>query len=79
MEVWLGDQVGSLTAWVNFWPFFIVIVDKCLAPRGAQATSRGVQALYDEVVDEVHITCVHTYISMYQLFVCMHMCVHTHI
>ena len=53
VEVWLGNKIGSLIAWVDFWPFFILIVDNCLAPRGAQATNRGVQVLYDEVVNEV--------------------------
>ena len=53
--MWLGDNMGSLVAWISFWPFFIVTVEKCLGPRGAQATSRAVQALYDEVVDEVII------------------------
>ena len=55
VEAWLGDQMGSLAAWVSFWPFFILTVEKCLAPRGAQATSRAVQALYEEIVDEVII------------------------
>ena len=53
VEMWLGEQCGSLAAWMSFWPFLIVIVEKCLAPRGAQATSRAVQSLYEEIVDEV--------------------------
>ena len=53
VEVWLGEQCGSLAAWISFWPFLIIIVEKCLSPRGAQATSRAVQSLYEEVVDEV--------------------------
>lgn len=55
VEAWLGEHIGNLAAWVSFWPFFIVMVEKCLGPRGAQATSRAVQALYDEIVDEVII------------------------
>ena len=53
VEGWLGEHVGSLAAWISFWPFFIAIVEKCLGPRGLQATSRAVQALYDEIADEV--------------------------
>ena len=53
VEMWLGEQCGSLAAWMSFWPFLIVIVEKCLGPRGAQATSRAVQSLYEEIVDEV--------------------------
>ena len=58
LETWLGDQMGNLAAWVSFWPFFIVLVEKCLGPRGAQATSRAVQALYDEIVEEVIISII---------------------
>ena len=54
VEAWLGDHMGNLAAWISFWPFFIVTVQKCLGPRGAQATSRAVQALHEEIVDEVN-------------------------
>ena len=53
VKAWLGDHMGSLEAWISFWTFFMVTVEKCLAPRVTQATSRAVQALYDEIVDEV--------------------------
>ena len=62
VEMWLGEHSGSLATWMSFWPFLIVIVEKCLGPRGSQATSRAVQSLYEEIVDEViiHLYCICT-------------------
>ena len=51
IEAWLGNHEGN---WISFWPFFTVIVEKCLLTRTSQ-TSRAVQALYTEIVDEVRI------------------------
>ena len=66
VEVWLNDHTGSSSASISFWPFFIVAVDKCLAPRGVQATNKAVHALYEEIVDEVmllvwYIVCRYDY------------------
>ena len=58
--VWLGNQTGSSAPWINFWPFFTVTVEKCLATRGAQITSTAVKALYDEIADEVKLSCEHS-------------------
>ena len=53
VEGWLKDHMGSQSARISFWQFFVITVEKCLGPRGSQATSRAVQALYDEIVDKV--------------------------
>ena len=50
--VWLADQTGSSTL-ISFWPCFTVIVEKCLATKGAQIIGTAVKALYDEIADEV--------------------------
>jgi len=50
---WFLDYVNDRSSWIDFWTFFAVAVEKCLAPRGGQASVKAIQQLYEEVVDEV--------------------------
>ena len=50
--IWLANQMGS-SVLISFWPYFTVIVEKCLATSGAKIISTAVKALHDEIVDEV--------------------------
>ena len=51
---WLNDQMTNLTAWIDFWPFLKLTVENCFVPRATLVTTRTIQALYDQICDEVH-------------------------
>ena len=56
VETWFTDETGRSTDWVEFWSFLTLTVDKCLESRGtAEAASRGVQWLYNEIYKEVMV------------------------
>ena len=61
VEAWLSNQTEN---WISFWQFFTVAVQKCLSTRTAQVVSRAVKALYIEIVDEVNILMLFTYLCV---------------
>ena len=52
IEGLLNDQTTNSTS-IEFWPFFLLTVEKCLVPRTTLVTCKAIQALYDEIVNEV--------------------------
>ena len=59
---WFSDYVSDPSSWIDWWTFFAVASEKCLGPRGGQATTKAIQQLYEEVVEEV-INCLYVCIT----------------
>lgn len=55
VKMWVNDQMVDSSAWISFWPYLMVTVEKCLAPQETltHTTVRSIMAVYDEIVDEV--------------------------
>ena len=45
--------VSDPSSWIDWWMFFAVASEKCLGPRGGQATTKAIQQLSEEAIEEV--------------------------
>ena len=55
VKEWLTDQMTNSTVWIDFWPFLKLIVENCFVSKANLITTRSVQALYDQICNEVII------------------------